>query len=95
MDFQTLVSVLPNLSIGVVAIGALVLCIKWFVEYLKESRVSHEKSMLEREKALRDVEADVRRNLTEVLTKATMAIEQNSRVMGRVVRILDDEKHHD
>lgn len=86
-------SILPNLSIGVICVLALVYVVLKFLDALKEMRGSHEKAMHEREMAMRNVEADVRKNLTEVLSKATIAIDSNSKVMGRVIRHLDGEKH--
>ncbi len=89
---ETLLSILPNLSIGVVCIGALVYVVMINNTLLEKRAVAHESAMLEREKALRSVEADMRKNLVDVVSKATAAIEQNSRVMGRVVDQLDRRK---
>ncbi len=89
---ETLLSILPNLSIGVVCIGALVYVVSVFVKTLDQRATAHESAMLEREKALRTVEADVRETLLGVIGRATTALEQNSRVMGRVVDQLDRQK---
>lgn len=89
---EAFLNVLPNLSIGVICIGALVTVVYWFLAELRYIGERHERSMLEREKALRDVETDVRRNLTEVLTKATISMDSNSRVLGRVVNQMDRQK---
>ena len=45
--------------------------------------------MAEREQALRTVEADVRKNLTEQLTLNTLAMQESTKIMERVVRRLD------
>lgn len=86
------ISILPNLSIGVVAVLALVYVVAQFLKALDSRAQHHEKAMAEREKALRDVEAHVRTTLAAALTQSTMALEQNSKVLTRVVRHLDGEK---
>jgi hypothetical protein len=99
-DFLT---ILPNLSIGVVCIGALVYALVLFVKTLttlisNHSRVmderaqQHERAMEKREQALRDVETSVRNNLTEQMTKNTVALIEVTKIMGRVARHLDGDK---
>lgn len=83
------ISILPNLSIGVVAIGALVFVNTRFLEQLEKRAKAHEEAMKEREKALRDVEADVRRNLTDQLAQNTIALTDSARIMERAIRMLD------
>lgn len=90
-----LLTILPNLSIGVVA----VLAFAWislknsevqeknqerFIKALDERARAHEASMTERENALRTVEREIRTELSKVLSEAT-------RVMENVV---DHIKHH-
>jgi hypothetical protein len=60
-----LLSVLPNLSIGVVSIGGLVYVVLQFLKALDNRADKHEKAMTEREASLRAVETDVRRFLAE------------------------------
>src|SRR4051794_6955321 len=52
-------SILPNLSIGVVAVGGLVYVVIQFLHALDKRAERHEAAMAEREKALRDVEHHV------------------------------------
>lgn len=103
-------SVLPNLSIGVVSVLALAyLSLRHaltqkeaqdkFVKTLDDRADKHEKAMLEREQALRSVESEVRRNLTDQLVQNTVALKGNSdafsnstRLMERIIRHLDGEK---
>jgi hypothetical protein len=82
-DFLT---VLPNLSIGVVCVLALVYIAIKFLSILDARVDKHEKSM-------RDLEASVRTNLTDQLTKNTIALADVAKVLGRVVRHLDGDGH--
>lgn len=87
------ITVLPNLSIGVVSVLALVYVVSKFLAALDSRADRHERSMVEREKALREVETHVRGVLTTALTQSTVALEQNSRILSRVMRHLDGEPH--
>lgn len=84
-----LLSVLPNLSIGVIAVGALVYTTIVFQKSMDQRAQSHERSMKEREDALRLVEKEIRTELVSALQKSTSAITENAKVMERVVRHLD------
>lgn len=86
-----LLSILPNLSIGVVCIGALVYVVILFVKTLDSRSDKHEAAMKEREVAMRELEASVRNNLTEQLTKNTIALIDVAKVLGRTVRSLDQK----
>lgn len=86
---DALLNVLPNLSVPVVSIIGLVYIAKYFVDTLDKRSKAHEQAMLEREQALRGVEADIRKNLVDVVARSTAALDQNSRVLGRVVDLLD------
>lgn len=83
---SALLSVLPNLSVGVVSIGALVYITLQFIRTLDSRSERHEEAMKERETALRAVESEVRQSLTEQLTQNTIALSENTRALGRVVR---------
>lgn len=85
-------SAIPNLSIGVVSILALVYVTREFLKELASRSDKHERAMNDRESSLREVERDVRNNLIGTLSDATSAIKQNSHVMERVVRHLDTVK---
>jgi hypothetical protein len=88
----SLLSVLPNLSIGVVAVGGLVYVVIQFLKALDKREEQHDINMKEQQTALRDVEAHVRNTLANALTQSTIALENNSKVLSRVVRILDGGK---
>lgn len=86
-----LLSVLPNLSIGVVCIGALVFITIRFLQTLDARADKHEEAMSEREKAMRDLEASVRQSLTEHLTQASIALQENTKALARVINHLDNK----
>lgn len=93
------ITVLPNLSIGVVSVVALTYIT---IEHGKSARVQqdsflsaldnradrHEKSMNERENALRNVEKEVRTEISTHLTASTQTIKEASIVMERVLQRL-------
>jgi hypothetical protein len=83
------VSVLPNLSIGVVSVGALVYVCVQFLDRLDSRAIAHEQAMKEREDALRQVEREVRNEISTHLSASTVAITEASRVMERVINRLD------
>lgn len=88
-----LLTILPNLSIGVVAVlGMIYLAMKLtagFLDTLKEMRKSHELAMKEREDALRAVEKEVRTEITTQLISATSALHANTKTMERVLTHFD------
>lgn len=97
---QDFLSILPNLSIGVVSICGLVYVVLKFLEkmdalltqYLSATSSAserHEKAMSERENQLRNVETHVRETLTTALTQNTIALTDAARVLGRVAQRLD------
>lgn len=79
---NTLLSVLPNLGVGVVAIGALIYVVNQFLNQLREIRVEHKAAMQERESAFRVLEKEVR---TEILTQ----LSRNTAAMERVINHMD------
>ena len=85
----SLLNVLPNLSIGVVSVLALVYVVIKFLDAIDERATRHEKAMQEREHAIRQVESDVRSNLYTHLSQATHALQENTRVLERVMNHLD------
>lgn len=91
MDAPSFVSILPNLSIGVVSILGLVYVVIRFLQALDDRADKHEVAMTKREEAIRNLESDVRRNLTDQLAKNTVALTDVARVMGRVVRHMDEK----
>lgn len=92
---SSLLSALPNLSIGAVSILALVVVTRNFLTHLKERESAMAKSMSdreiasmeqlkERELALRAIEKEVRDTIIGQLT-------ENSQLMSRVVDFLNFE----
>lgn len=77
MSADAIASVLPNLSIGVVCIIALVYVTREFLKKLDE-----------RESAMRILEKDIRERVTLHLMENTNAMLQHSQVMGEVVHEL-------
>lgn len=78
---HSLISALPQLSVGVVSVLALAYVTKQFLSHLAE-----------REEALRIVEKDVRTSLTEQLAKNTSAMSEMVRTHERVITALDRNK---
>lgn len=72
-------TILPNLSIGVISILGLVYVTKIFIERLKDLNVEHTTQLVEREKAMRDLEREVR-------TSIMHGLNQNTEVMREVMR---------
>lgn len=98
-----LLTILPNLSIGVAAIGGLVYVTYLFIKHLNEQSARqeekeeiraerHETAMKEREGALREVEKEVRTNILSQLSKNTEIMNDTSKVMERAIMILDKGK---
>lgn len=76
---DALLTVLPNLSIGVVCVlGMLYITLK-FLQELRRSRDSQSA-----------VEKEMRGVLTDIVSKSTAALDNNSRVLGRVITMLDN-----
>ena len=89
-----LLSILPNLSIGVISIVGLVYTVLKFLEALDKRADKHERAMDERESALRNVEEQVRITLTEHITSAAVALRENTAMMGQNTRILERVVRH-
>ncbi len=89
MTDPTILSVLPNLSIGVISVVALVYTVMKFLEALDRRTVQHAEAMKERELALRAVEKDVRESLYKHLSESTAALQENTRVLSRVINHMD------
>ncbi len=89
---ETLLNILPNLSIGVVSIGGLVYVVIKFLEALDQRADKHERAMQERETSMRNLEMSVRTTLTDHLTQASIALSENTKVLARVIRHMESEK---
>lgn len=80
----SLLSVLPNLGVGVVAVLAIGYIVNKFLYAMDERTKRHEEAMSERENALREVEREIRTSLTDQLTKNTQALERVINHLDRV-----------
>jgi hypothetical protein len=80
---QSILTVLPNLSIGVVSVLSLVYVTVQFLRHLDERTIRHETAMSEREHALRKVECDVRSLLVELSNKNQSALIENTKALER------------
>ena len=89
-----LLTILPNLSIGVVSIIGLIYVVTQFLKALDERADKHEAAMARREEAIRNIETSVRASLTEQITKNTVILMDVAKVLGRVVRHLDGDSNH-
>lgn len=85
----SLISVLPNLSIGVISILGLIYVVLKFLDALDKRATQHGEAMKEREQALRDVEKDVRESLYQHLSESTFALQENTKVLARVTSHLE------
>ena len=97
---QSVLTLLPNLSIGVVSILALGYVTKSFLQHLDARSIAHQTSMLEishkhqeamndREVAIRAVEREVRTTLLLQLNKNTEVMNDTTKALERVVTVLD------
>jgi len=85
----SLLTILPNLSIGVISVFSLVYVVQKFLVHLDERTTRHEKAMLERETQIRKVEEDVRTTVLMQLSLNTASMNDTAKVMERVMNLLD------
>ena len=71
-----LISILPNLGIGVIAVLSLVYVTKEFLVHLREIHKEHKEDLNSREKEIRAIEKEVRTTITEQLSKNTHVMER-------------------
>ena len=88
---SSLLSVLPNLSIGVVSIAALVYITLQFLKTLDARSDKHERAMKEREDAMRTLETDIRRGLTTQLAQNTIALNDAAKILSKCITKLEKE----
>lgn len=85
----SLLAILPNLSIGVISILGLIYVVLKFLDALDKRAEQHSVAMQEREQALRGVEKDVRESLYRHISESTFALQENTKVLARVINHLD------
>lgn len=86
-----LLTILPNLSIGVISVGALVFVTIKFLMHLDTRANSHEIAMKERESALREVEREVRVTILNQLSKNTEVLNDTVKTLERFTSILNNK----
>lgn len=86
---SSLISALPNLGVGVVAVLAIGYIVNKFLIAMDERTQRHEAAMSEREAYLLQVESDIRDTLSANLSNSTRVIEENTRVLVRVIDHLE------
>lgn len=79
-----LLTILPNLSIGVVAVLALAWYAKKSMETQNDMHKQHMKELKEREVAMREVEKEVR-------TSITTQLNENTKIMHKVAIFLESK----
>lgn len=74
----SILSILPNLSIGVISILGLIYVVLKFLDALDH-----------REVIMRGVEKEVRDSLYKHLSESTIALQENTKTLSRVISHLD------
>lgn len=103
MSPAEILTILPNLSIGVVAVMGMVYIAREFTrtidrqaertqDTVRMNAERHEAAMLEREHALREVEKDVRNNILGQLNQNTEAMKDTSKTLERVMQLIITSK---
>lgn len=85
----SLLTILPNLSIGVISICALVYISREFLRHLDSRAIMHEKSMSEREQQIRAVEREVRTTVLDQLSQNTVVMNDTMKSHERLMHLLD------
>lgn len=93
---DSFLSILPNLSIGVIAIGVLGASYYFFVRYLEkrdaqqiDQQAAHMLQLDDRERHARKLEQDFRSQITEQLTKNTVAMAQSSAIILECTKTME------
>ena len=85
----SLLTILPNLSIGVVSVMSLVYISVQFLSHLDKRAKMHEESMRERESQIRIVEKEVRTKVLDQLQQNSMVMSDTVKSHERLMTILD------
>lgn len=80
-----LLTELSNLSIGAFSVASLVYVTMRFTDTMDKRSERHEQAMQEREEALREVEREVRTNILDKLSQNTIAFQENTKFLERVM----------
>lgn len=87
-----LTSILPQLSVGVIAVLSLVFVTVSFLKQMSVTATLHERAMNEREMAMRTLERQVREEFARLLTHSTHVISENTKILARAIDRLDRDK---
>jgi hypothetical protein len=86
---SSLLTILPNLSIGVISVISLVYITMNFLKHLDQRTLRHEEAMREREEYLRLVESEVRNNILNQLSQNNQLMAETAKTLERVMHIID------
>lgn len=86
---QSLLTILPNLSIGVISVLSLVYVTLNFNKTLESRSQRYDVTMTEQNNALREVEKEVRTSILEQLAKNSEVMKETSKTLERVMFHLD------
>lgn len=85
----SLLTILPNLSIGVISVLSLVYVTLNFNKTLESRSQRYDVTMTEQNNALREVEKEVRTSILEQLAKNSEVMKETSKTLERVMFHLD------
>ena len=88
----SLLTVLPNLSIGVIAVSSMVYIVIKFLDQLAIIRTEHQESMMERETQIRQVESEVRTKVLDQLQQNSMVMADTVKSHERLMKMLDKKQ---
>jgi len=88
----SLLTILPNLSIGVIAVGSMVYIVIKFLDQLAIIRTEHQESMMERETQIRQVESEVRTKVLDQLQQNSMVMSDTVKSHERLMKMLDKKQ---
>lgn len=83
-------SILPNLSIGVVAVCGMIYLSIRHSEAMERQQNIFLVALEKQQESFRELETSVRTGLTDQLTKNTVALTDVAKLLARVTRRLDD-----
>jgi hypothetical protein len=86
-----LISALPNLGVGVVAVIGIVYVSVSHNDALNKQQTAFLAALKEENKSFRELETSVRQQLADQLTKNTVALTDVARVLAKAVRQLGDD----
>jgi hypothetical protein len=89
---SSILTILPNLSIGVISVCSLVYVVYIFVKFIQNQSSIHGDAMQEREMALRNVEKEVRTTVLKQLEQNSMVMADTVKSHERLMMMLDKQR---